>query len=360
MSSSPPANLQEALAQIQRMDAAGARIQNELAQAQQQIAAAAAAAAPAAPVAQVISHRAKIPSPTPFSGKIGTSIVDFLEQVENQFTYYAAEFPINNPANMIQFALSWVSAEVLRWYRLLVASTPINSWAEFKAVMRLQYQPIDSSHKARVNLDSAKQGGGVQAYTEYVQKQMSFISNMSDEEQVHDYIRGLKENIALEVAKGDPKTLIECIAIAVRTEAYSVKSRYHAPQSSSGGAYRPQQQRGTPMDINNVNVNDEFSDSMNSSPSARSSRESHLLAVIQQQQENQVHMQQQLNALFNKSQDQRSNNSSSSSTSAPASSKVPGLSLEMFNKCREEDRCFKCKETGHIARGCSKPIRLKW
>jgi Ty3 transposon capsid-like protein/Zinc knuckle len=352
MSSAPPATLQEALAQIQRMDAAGARIQNELAQAQQQIA----AAAPVAPVVQVISHRAKIPSPTPFNGKIGTSIVDFLEQVENQFTYYAAEFPINNPVNMIQFALSWVSAEVLRWYRARVASTPINSWAEFKAVMRLQYQPIDSSHKARVNLDSAKQGGGVQAYTEYVQKQMSFIPNMSDDEQVHDYIRGLKENIAFEVAKGEPKTLIECIAIAVRTEAYSVKSRYPAPQSSSGSAYRPQQQRGTPMDINNVNY--EFSDSPSESMSAASSRESPILAMIQQQLESQSRMQQQLNALFNKSQDRRSNKSPSSSSSS--SSKVPDLSQEMFNKCREEDRCFKCKETGHIARGCSKPIRLKW
>jgi hypothetical protein len=355
MSSSPPATLQEALAQIQRMDAAGARIQNELAQAQQQIAAH--AAAPVAAVAQVISHRAKIPSPTLFSGKIGTSIVEFLEQVENQFIYYAAEFPINNPANMVQFALSWVSPEVLTWYRARVAVTPINSWEEFKAVMRPRYQPIDSSHKARVNLDSAKQSGSVQAYTEYVQKQMSFISNMSDEEQVHDYKRGLKEDIAREVAKGEPKTLIECIAIAVRTEAYSAKSRYHAPQPSSGSAYRPQQQqRGTPMDINNVNC--EFSDPPSESMSAASPHESHILAVIQQQLENQSRMQQQLNALFNKSQDRRSNNSPSSSSTS--SSKVPGLSLEMFNKCREEDRCFKCKETGHTARGCSKPIRLKW
>ena len=78
MPSPPPATLQEALDQIARMDAAGTQLQNELAQAKQVIAASS-SSSPAAPpvtvspVVAVISHRAKIPSPTPFSGKIGAS-----------------------------------------------------------------------------------------------------------------------------------------------------------------------------------------------------------------------------------------------------------------------------------------------
>jgi hypothetical protein len=252
-SSTPVLTLEEANEKIAIMQAAGVRLQNELAQAQHRIASGASSSA-----AAVIVHRAKIPSPTQFSGKIGGAMVEFILQIENQFSYYAAEFPAGNNVNMIQFALSWVSEEVRTWYRSYVASNnnAAMTWSEFKAAMLLRYQPIDSSHKARTNLDSAKQTGSVQVYTEYVQKQMALIKNMSDDDQVHQYIRGLKENIQFEVAKEEPATLIECIAIAVRTEAYSTKSRHYPQQSSNSGGYRPHQQRGSPMDINNVNGDD--------------------------------------------------------------------------------------------------------
>jgi hypothetical protein len=243
MSSSPPATLQEALAQIQRTDAAGAHIQNELAQAQQQIT----AATPVAPVAQVISHRAKIPSPTLFGGKIGTSIVDFLEQVENQFTYYAAEFefPTNNPANTIQFALSLVSAEVLSWYRALVASI----------VIFLSLSPLPPT------------------------------------------VAQLQTHLAELTTKN---TILQSCSERVQNELNAATNQFNTASK--------QRQRLS---------------SASSSPS-----------------------------LTDHDHDELSLKSLMKLDAA--------LSSEVYQKYRDEDRYFKCKEKSHIAKGCSKQLRLNW
>lgn len=97
------------------------------------------------------------------------------------------------------------------------------------------------------------------------------------------------------------------------------------------------------MDVNNVEA--DSSAYLDASPS----RESHLLAVIQQQHENQASMQQQLNALFKKNQDARSSQSSSS--------KVPDISRADYQRCRDEGRCLKCKEKGHNAAACTKAFK---
>lgn len=40
--------------------------------------------------------------------------------------------------------------------------------------------------------------------------------------------------------------------------------------------------------------------------------------------------------------------------------KVPGISKEDYERCRRENRCLRCKQPGHVARDCNKPVSLKW
>jgi hypothetical protein len=41
--------------------------------------------------------------------------------------------------------------------------------------------------------------------------------------------------------------------------------------------------------------------------------------------------------------------------------KVPGISKEEYERCRKEGLCLKCKQSGHLARDCTKAVqRLKW
>jgi hypothetical protein len=322
-------------------------------------------------LAAIRAPRPKIPTPRIFDGKIGTAVDTWIDEVEKQFPHFVDYFV--DDAHKIDHALNYVNHDVGNWYKPTAATASasgaaIDTWDKFVSTMRHRYQPIESSHSARSSLDRAVQSGTVQAYSTHVQSLMTYITDMSTADQIYQYCRGLKPTIHLEVMKAKPKSLTDAIEKAVGIEAYS---RSIVQPSSNGSApFRSFQQRSsyptsssstTPMDLNNVELSSEHSTNLDSAPS----RESHLLAIIQQQQENQSRMQQQLNALFNKSQDRRPRNSSSpsSSSSSPSSapsSKVPGVTHEVYQKCRAEDRCFKCKEQGHTAKECSKPLRLNW
>lgn len=84
-----------------------------------------------------------------------------------------------------------------------------------------------------------------------------------------------------------------------------------------------------------------------------SEREQQLLSMVQQLQAQQYA----LAAAFQK----RSGGSDRKGAASGSSAKVPGVSKEEFERCRKEGLCLKCKEPGHLARDCSKPVRhLKW
>ena len=60
-------------------------------------------------------------------------------------------------------------------------------------------------------------------------------------------------------------------------------------------------------------------------------------------------------AIFGKMQKQSSN--SSGNRGGKNDQRVPNVSKEDFARCRQENRCLKCKEIGHVAKECSKPVR---
>jgi len=309
-------------------------------------------------LAAVRAPRPKIPTPRIFDGKIGVAIDTWIEENEKQFLHFDGFFV--DDEKKIEHALNFVNHEVGNWYRPAAETAEVNgasidTWDKFVAAMRHRYQPIESSHSARASLDSAVQTNSVQAYSTHIQSLMTYIKDMSAADQVHVYCRGLKPAIRLEVMKAKPKTLTEAIEKAVGIEAYSrgiVQS-----SSNNSSSYRPYQQRSSysasassaPMDVNNVESRSE-SDYLDAAPS----RESHLLAVIQQQQAN---FQQQLNALYKKNHDGRS---SSSSQSPSSTNKIPGVTREVYQRCRDEGLCLKCKEKGHNASACTKPLRLNF
>ena len=363
-SSSAPATVADLQAYIQTLQAAntdlntrGAAVVKALEESQLKLAAASARPPP-------VQHP-KIPTPTKFDGRVGASIIAWIDEIEQQFDFFAAHF--SDEELKIGFALSYVHTDVRKWYKdaagkATAAGATIDTWVKLVAAMRARYQPIESEHSARASFDIAVQTSSVQAYSTHVQSIMTYITNMSDADQVHNYLRGLKQPIKLEVSKQKPTTLTEAINLAVGLEAYSKSS--HAGSSSSSSAsssYRPHQSRSSyqsassaPMDVNNIESQDE-----SSSPylDASSTREAHLLAVIQQQEVNQASMQQKLNALFKKNSDRRSNHSLSSSSGAD---RVPGITSEIYRRCRDEGVCLRCKEKDHNASSCTKPVRLNW
>jgi Ty3 transposon capsid-like protein len=305
----------------------------------------------------------KIPSPRIFDGKIGQGVVTWIEEVEKQFPHYGAYFA--DETKKIEHALNFVNHDVGNWFNMaaIVAvadGKDIDTWVKFVAALLTRYRPVEAAISARASLDVATQSGTVQAYAAHFLSLMTYIPDMNPVDQVYRFCSGLKPSIRLEVMKMKPKTLSEAIELAVGIDVYTRTFSQPASSSSSASSYRPHQQRSSyaasssasPMDLNNLESQSESSSYLDSS----SSRESHLLAVVQQQQNNQAQMQQQLNALIARGQDRRPNQSASSGNN----NKIPGITREIYQRCRAEGVCLQCKEKGHNASACTKPLRLNW
>lgn len=305
----------------------------------------------------------KIPAPRIFDGKIGASIVAWIDEIERQFVHFDDYF--DDEDKKITHALTFVIVTVRNEYKQADATatasgTPIDTWDKFVTAMTARYQPIESASIARDQLDRSSQTGSVQAYVAHFLNVMAYLTDMSAADQVHQFCRGLKQAIRVEVMKSKPKTLSDAINTASGFEVYTRQFGAPASNNSSNNlsSYRPYQQRSSgaaassssAMDLNNIESEAESS----AYTDTASSRESHLLAVIQQQQESHARMEHQLNALLARSQDRRANSSSK------PGNKIPGITREVYQRCRAEGVCLKCKEKGHNASECTKPLRLNW
>jgi hypothetical protein len=332
-----------------RLNQQGVAIQNELVVSQEQLVAARARTAP----------KPKIPPPSTFSGNTGAAVDEWVLEMDRQFGFYPDYFV--SDAAKITHALMFVAVQVTAWFRTCaeenrLAGTPIVSWLGFVAAMRERYQPISSSMSARANLDKITQTGSVKGYSAVFYQNMSYIKDMSPADQVHQFTRGLKPAVKLEVIKVKANNLTDAVNAAITAEAYLPSgSGSSSSSSSSGYTFRPH--RGgnalaaTPMDVNSVGHVTALEEAAGR-PDAKveSTNQGDLWAMMRDLQ-SQIQSQQSLNALFG-SQDRRSNSGSST--------KVPGISKADYERCRRENVCLRCKEPGHVANTCTKSVRSNW
>lgn len=383
-SSSPPdaASMQKRIAELEATNAhlnqLGLTVQGRLARAEEQLVAARASAQPVTVVSSPSSSsysshvsRPKIPAPRTFGGETGAAVDEWIDDMVKQFSFYNAHF--HSDAVKIDHAMMFVVTKVTNWYKASAedrraAGHTIVTWDQFAAAMRERYQPVASSMAARSSLDRITQSGSVQSYTQYFYTCMTYISDMSQADQVHQYTRGLKSVIRSDVHKQKCKSLSEAVNAAVAAEAYLPNG---AGQASSSHTYRPSMRpspnmvggagSSAPMDINSVTAGTSCDRGGNSvtagsevefATDAGSSREDSLLAMIQSLQA-QMQVQQQVNALFGRTGQGAASGSSSTN-------RVPGVTKEDYARCRAEGLCLNCKEKGHNAASCTKPRRLKW
>jgi len=75
------------------------------------------------------------------------------------------------------------------------------------------------AEQARLNLDKARQTGRVLKYANYFREQLLELPHRHEEDNVHDFLSGLRPSVHREVALKDPRTLTEAIQAALRAEA---------------------------------------------------------------------------------------------------------------------------------------------
>jgi hypothetical protein len=79
------------------------------------------------------------------------------------------------------------------------------------------------AEQARLNLDKARQKTTVLKCASYFREQLLEFPHRHEEDNVHDFQRGLRPSIHKEVAQKNPKTLHEAFQVALRAEAVETK-----------------------------------------------------------------------------------------------------------------------------------------
>jgi hypothetical protein len=209
--------------------------------------------------------------------------------------------------------------------------SPFNDWNRFKAALRRAFNSSNTEDQVRSKLSVLTQVASVQRYTDAFNELINEISDMDEKTKVHTYKRGLKPNIAMQVATQRPKRLDEAQALALDMDVIiynELRSRKGVSTCTNGIARRSFTtgsfgNGAVPMEIGNV-VN-EYDDDDRFSVVAEEE-----CAAIQ------------------------------SRGPVPARSYTGDnrrLSDEDHRLCRQENRCFKCKQIGHRAWKCSKNIK---
>lgn len=228
----------------------------DMSQAQAQFAAAAAsssraAAAAAGTATSSSSVQFKIPKPDVFTGKKPAELHAWLVGMKTYLELTRVDLDSEEAA---VYAATYLREDALRWYDLQVEkAAPDAAFADYhdlKTALTDIFLPGDQEANARTRLDNLKQTGAASAYNAAFNALVCRISSMSEADQVHRYVAGLKQHVQVQVRFKNPHTLTEAQSHAVLVDDITWNNRTRvvvsAPAANSSGG---RQSGPTPMEL---------------------------------------------------------------------------------------------------------------
>ena len=274
---------------------------------------------------------------------MGFELTAWLRGNDQLYEYGGRKTFPNDEARIKYAALHFRDGALEYWQS--IDRSEIKTWDDFVACLKRRYQPRLAEEAARVRIAALKQRGTVSKLCSELQQLLVYVPTMH----VHDRIFALKQAldapIAAKVAEQHPETLEEAMEAAIQAEMYLGRSNsklngsqysrsFFKPRSGGQGA-AVGGGSSAPMELSNINQ----AAAESSSSDAQPPTQEQLLALWAETQ-GKDHS---LNAVFSR-----------------GGAKVPGISKEDYERCRRENRCLRCKQPGHVARDCNKPVSLKW
>src|SRR3954470_21695896 len=101
------------------------------------------------------------------------------------------------------------------------------NWKQFERLLSKKFKPVNATKVAHDTLARLRQTSSVKAYNATFTSTILEIPNISEEEMIDRYVRGLKEKVHVEVELREPTDLEEAMRIADRfdTIAFTYTSR---------------------------------------------------------------------------------------------------------------------------------------
>ena len=177
------------------------------------------------------------------------------------------------------------------------------------------------------------------------------ITDMADADQVHHFINGLQPALKAKVWAKLPQTLSEAITQAVTLEAITTFSRgglapmYHHGGRSTGGHSHPAASASSgsvPMDINKIGQEHHCDEDDDEMPPPPRFHEERAASQVDSAAARIAELEHRLAAL----------NNAANFKGSRGGDRVPGLKSTDIARLMKENKCFRCKKTGHVKRDC--------
>lgn len=231
-----------------------------------------------------------------------------VDEIRNWFRHargYLKFYTVNpEEPRSVYWASGFLYGPVSKWWYSQVASTGDEVGAGFSGISAMEEGLIQEfcgrtpAKQARINLDRATQKTTVQKYANYFREQLLELPHRHEEDNVHDFQRGLKPSIRKEVALKNPKTLADAVQAALAVEAAERESD------------RDSTRRGRLAALDGAD--DTESEEDQDGDDTEEVEEDHDLLMVRR------------------------------------------LTADEVEQYKKEGRCFVCKEKGHIANACPK------
>lgn len=346
-SPAPAIDLATALSLNAQMQAAGAELQQKVAALEQEKASLLAQQQASRSASAGPSQRSgfpKGPTPPEFNGsKTGGFEIDaWVRDMKTQFEFYGSSvFP--DDAAKVRHAAMFLKGRAAEWWESEDKSTGVHlDWSRFVDRLHERYRPMQAAVVARERLRRLKQTGHVSAYADLFQKEMTPIKDMSQSDQVFNFVSGLSNTaVANKVREREPQTLHAAMDIAVRAEAFLGRHNNSGHQGSSRPSGSGPASGSVPMDLNLFMETDDQEHTDQSSAQGSTSHPptdatfASFLARMDEMVQHRVNAMMQSTFKKNSSTD-----------------RVPGLKANDIDRLRAEGRCFRCKQKGHNKSEC--------
>lgn len=264
--------------------------------------------------AQPFSH-VKPQKPNTFDGTRKTNANNWLLEMQIYF-----DITLMPNENKILFAATLLKESALQWYSSMKRTNSFDDWDDFVEKFKKQFEPVEVTKTARMQLYALHQKGPVAGYIDLFRKLKNLIDDMSDADTIFLFKKGLTPALQTAVSVHNPKTLEEMMNVAQRAE---LDSRATRPFSSAPSSFVSRSQSTTfssngtaPMDL-----------------SAAEQSNTTLTTEREHDEENK----------YGESE------SSLNAMNGPLNKLTDSERADLMKR----GACFRCRQVGHLARNCN-------
>ncbi|XP_070036452.1 uncharacterized protein [Nicotiana tomentosiformis] len=187
-----------------------------------------------------VAQKLKIPEPKPYSGAQNAKEVEnVIFDIEQYFDVVGGL----EEAKKVAIAIMYLQDNAKLWWRvkyeaIKAGEDALETWAELKVAICLQFFPENVEYNARRNLRELCQNKSVRDYVREFSTLMLNIRDIGDKDKLFTFLEGLKPYARMEFQRQRVDTLPKAIQEAECLGDYQVKARKDRSQQPVRGGFK--------------------------------------------------------------------------------------------------------------------------